>query len=259
MAGDPFYLVRVPFRADGMVRVARRRGLPLRHLDDGYLAHCILRELWQGDAPAPFELRGRARQADAWGYASKTADELIEHARAFGDPALLDALDGGCEQIVSKAMPEFARGSRLGFRLRVCPVVRLSNGCGGDAGREVDAFLARCWSVGDGVPVSRESVYRDWLASRLTAERAGVRLEQLAIEAFQRGRFVRRSQGSGGDRVARMIERPDLRVCGELTVEDSARFAATLRRGIGRHRAFGFGMLLLVPPGRARQGDSEWS
>ena len=35
---------------------------------------------------------------------------------------------------------------------------------------------------------------------------------------------------------------------GTLRVTDPAAFAAGLARGIGRHRAFGFGMLLLAPP-----------
>lgn len=35
-----------------------------------------------------------------------------------------------------------------------------------------------------------------------------------------------------------------------IRIKDPASFDALLRRGIGRHRAFGFGMMLLSPPGR---------
>jgi CRISPR system Cascade subunit CasE len=35
---------------------------------------------------------------------------------------------------------------------------------------------------------------------------------------------------------------------GELTVADPDAFSALLARGVGRHRAFGYGMLLLRPP-----------
>ena len=38
---------------------------------------------------------------------------------------------------------------------------------------------------------------------------------------------------------------------GTLTVTDPQAFAALLSGGVGRHAAFGFGMLLLSPPGRA--------
>ncbi|MEE8524028.1 MAG: type I-E CRISPR-associated protein Cas6/Cse3/CasE [Thermoanaerobaculia bacterium] len=44
-------------------------------------------------------------------------------------------------------------------------------------------------------------------------------------------------------------ERPDALLTGTLEVTDPDAFATLLARGVGRHRAFGFGMLLLRPPG----------
>jgi CRISPR system Cascade subunit CasE len=44
-----------------------------------------------------------------------------------------------------------------------------------------------------------------------------------------------------------VIGRRDVTFEGELQVADAAAFAALLARGVGRHRAFGFGMLLLRP------------
>ena len=41
--------------------------------------------------------------------------------------------------------------------------------------------------------------------------------------------------------------RPDVTFRGTLQVTDPDRFHALLARGVGRHRAFGFGMLLLRP------------
>ena len=40
-------------------------------------------------------------------------------------------------------------------------------------------------------------------------------------------------------------------MAGTLTVADRHAFAQMLARGIGRHAAFGYGMLLLSAPGRA--------
>ena len=40
---------------------------------------------------------------------------------------------------------------------------------------------------------------------------------------------------------------PDATLQGTLAVVDSGAFQALLARGVGRHRAFGFGMLLLRP------------
>lgn len=249
---DSINLVRVPFRVEALVRLAKQRRLPIRELDDGYLAHSILRELWQENAPAPFVLRERSNRMEAWGYSAATAAKLQDHARAFGDPSLLAALDGGLDAIASKVVPSFPAGKRVGFMVRVCPVVRLSNGRGGKKGREVDAFLARCWQVGKDVVVSRECVYREWLQTRFTPDRVGVRLERVIVDAYQRERFVRRTQpGSDGTRRGASIERPDVRLSGELVVENSDLFSEMLRRGVGRHKAFGFGMVLLVPPGQA--------
>ena len=41
---------------------------------------------------------------------------------------------------------------------------------------------------------------------------------------------------------------------GELEVGDSERFLHLLARGVGRHRTFGFGMLLLRPASSGAQG-----
>ncbi|MBK8980693.1 MAG: type I-E CRISPR-associated protein Cas6/Cse3/CasE [Planctomycetes bacterium] len=258
--------MKIALRLDAFARIARRRGLPVHRMDEGYLLHGLLRELWQASAPSPFDLRGSGRCGDVWGYSNASAEQLRSHALDFGDPAQLDMLDGGVEGIASRPVPRLMPGRLVGFRLRVCPVVRLSGGRGGKRGREVDAFLARCWAGDRDTPVSREDVYRDWIAARLDGEGSGARLERVTLESFQRERFVRRSKpGADGERRAHWIERPDVRVRGELTVVDGARFAETLRRGVGRHRAFGFGMMLLIPPESAAAGaslgteSSRWS
>jgi CRISPR system Cascade subunit CasE len=49
-------------------------------------------------------------------------------------------------------------------------------------------------------------------------------------------------------------EGPDAVLRGRLQIEDGNGFARLVARGIGRHRAFGFGMLLLMPPGRLVAG-----
>ena len=247
-AGRSLQLVKVPLRAERLVEVARRRGISVRDFDEGYLAHCILRELWQDDAPAPFVLRGQGRCIDAWGYTRADASALMTHSRAFGDPSLLAAIDD-VEAIASKPMPRLEAGQRIGFLLRACPVVRLAKARGGHrAGAELDAFQARCIQAGSDVAVSREDVYREWLDGRLRdSERSGVRVERIALAAFARERFVRRTQGE--TREARRLERPDVRFEGELVVTDGARFLEQLERGLGRHRAFGFGALIVVAPG----------
>jgi CRISPR system Cascade subunit CasE len=245
---EALFLVKVPLHADKLVAIARRRALPLRDLDDGYLSHCVMRELWQERAPAPFVLRGSGRALDAWGYSRADAAGLIEHARAFGDPSLLTAV-GDLGTIASKAMPRFKTGCRIGFLLRACPVVRLAGAKSGHrAGAEIDAFLAQCFAVGKETAVSREEVYRDWLTKRLGRQAAtGVTVERVRVAGMARERLVRRTHGE--ERKANRLERPDVRFEGDLVVADGERFLACLAHGVGRHRAFGFGALILVPPG----------
>lgn len=248
MADLGLHLVKIPLRAEKMAAIALHLKIAIRDLDDGYLAHCILRKLWQDHAPAPFALRGRGRSIDVWGYTKSDAAALISHARGFGDPALLGAIDD-IEAIASKPMPRFAEGQRVGFHLRACPIVRLSKPRGGHrAGAEIDAFLAQCLKVGRDVAVSREEVYRDWLRTRLMDSSAsGISVERIKIAGFARERLTRRTHSE--TREAKRIERTDVRFEGELVVSAGDRFLKQIARGIGRHRAFGFGALFLVPPG----------
>jgi CRISPR system Cascade subunit CasE len=244
------HLVKVPLRTEKLVQEAKRWGIAVRDLDDGYVAHCLLRQLWQDMAPTPFVLRGRGPALDVWGYTRGDATALKAHARDFGDPQLLATLDD-VSAIASKEMPRFNAGRRIGFLLRACPVVRLSKGRGEHrAGAEIDAFLAASLTAGADVAVSREEVYQSWLKERLgDGKRSGVEIERIAVAAFTRERLVRRTRAP--QRETKRLERPDVRFEGDLIVRDGDRLLAQLAHGVGRHRAFGFGALIVVPPGTA--------
>jgi CRISPR system Cascade subunit CasE len=247
MSDHTLHLVKVPLRADKLVAMARRRQINVRNMDDGYFAHCLLTELWQENAPAPFVLRGNGRTLDAWGYSPTNAARLMEHARAFGDPSILEALDG--DAIASRAMPRFDRGRRVGFLTRVCPVTRLIRPTNGHrAGAEIDVFLAKCFSLGSDVAVSREATYREWFANRLADSTvSGAMPARVTVAGIARAHVVRRTQGN--ERKARTLQRPDVHLEGDLIIEDGDTFLRFLARGVGRHRAFGFGALMVVPPG----------
>lgn len=250
MSEAPLHLLKIPLRADRLVAIARRRGIRLSSLDDGYLTHCLLTELWQSRAPAPFVVRGRGRILDVWGYSRSDSAALIEHTRAFGDPEIMGAIDN-IDAISSRTIPQFAAGCRVGFLLRACPVARLVNASNGHhAGAEVDVFLAKSFDPGRNSPVSREDVYREWLKDKLSDTAiCGIRVVQVRIAALSRTRLVRRTQGA--ERKAATLERPDVRFDGDMIVEDGNAFVQLLARGVGRHKAFGFGAMLVVPPGTA--------
>ena len=71
-------------------------------------------------------------------------------------------------------------------------------------------------------------------------------MDDVHLAGFQRQQVVRRTQAVGSAlRRGCVIDGPDALLKGHLRVRDSADFAKLLTRGVGRHRAFGFGMLLL--------------
>ncbi len=245
--GTGLFMVRLRLDQGRLAELARRRRLPTREVDNGYVVHCALGELFGEQAPAPFAVTDdRGRTVTVLGYTQADAGTLRERADAFADPAVHAAVDW--EGLAAKPMPAaWSAGRRVGFEVRACPVVRTSGETDRHrAGAEVDAFLAACWQAGEGVPVDRAVVYRGWLEGQFT-RRGGARLLDVALQRFQREGLTRRTQGE--DRKTRVVERPDATLTGTLEVTDDAGFRALLGRGVGRHRAFGFGMLLLRPAG----------
>ena len=253
MTEPVLHLVKVSLRVPSLMRIARKRRIRPREIDEGYLVHSLFRELWQERAPSPYLLRGSGRQIDAWGYTKVEAQELREHARSFGDPSSVALLE--IDDLYSRPMPRFEPGRRLGFHLRACPVSRQGRKRNGESRPlERDVFLARVEHAGAGVSVSREEVYRNWLLARLTPERIGARVDSVRVDSFSRERITRLTEKRAGEvRRARVLERPDVYFSGDLVVEDTRRLRNALENGVGRHKAFGFGMLLIVPPG------SRWS
>jgi CRISPR system Cascade subunit CasE len=224
------------------MRWAGAQGLLAGKADDlGYVWHALLAAAFGPLAPKPFALvEHRHRPPALLGYGGHDAAALREQAALFALPDAAASL--GVDGLASKAMPErFREGQRLGFSIRVRPVVRTDRGNDRSAVRERDAYLHAI----DGRPAeawpNRGTVYQEWLAAHLL--RGGVTLEVLSLEAVRRADVLRR----GRDRELRSSNGPDVTGLGVLQVNDPTLFAALLARGVGRHRAFGFGMLLLRP------------
>ena len=244
-----------------------RRMIHRGAFDEGYAMHCLLKESFGERAPKPFRIIAPrdGRKGVLYGYADADADELRELAGCFCDP--LQARIIPAESVQSKAMPdEWSAGRRLGFEILVRPVVR-SRGIGAKIARgdtvheaaatcpdyqrgartiEIDAFQYEGAPLGEGAmnekERTREKVYSDWLNKRLS-RRGGAELEGIALlQSFRRTRAVRKLRGE-------VSEGPDALMRGTLIVgDDPSEFANLLRCGVGRHRAYGYGMLLLRPP-----------
>ncbi|MDA8217738.1 MAG: type I-E CRISPR-associated protein Cas6/Cse3/CasE [Dehalococcoidales bacterium] len=240
------HMVRLRLPADRLFALGKARHLPVAEADLGYLAHCLLGELFGDEAPKPFHIEsGAGREVTILGYSARAADILLARAAAsdrLGLPSLTPS------SIASKPLPEtFPVGQVLSFKVRICPVVLMSaGGPKNRKGAEVDAFLRRCRQVADpAVPVDREDVYRQWLQDEVERHGGGHILVS-RMSAFKLEKMTRRTQGE--KRMARGTLRPDATFEGLLEVTDGERFLSLLSRGLGRHRAFGFGMLLLKRP-----------
>ncbi|QSN63328.1 MULTISPECIES: type I-E CRISPR-associated protein Cas6/Cse3/CasE [unclassified Caballeronia] len=115
--------------------------------------------------------------------------------------------------------------------------------------RERDAFLVACSQRPEDDDLRREAVYAEWLNEQFRSTGAASVLEA-RMTRFQLTPVLRRTQAVAGDgtpRQSRSINGPDAVFTGHLRVEEPDAFARLLARGVGRHRAFGFGMLVLKP------------
>ena len=239
-----------------ITRVARwgmSNGLVRRGADDGYLWHALLRAVFGDFAPKPFFLvEPERRRPYLLGYGAADKATLLAQAHAFASPDAAEAI--GLSSLAVKAMPAtFVTGARLGFEVRVRPVARTTRNDPVEPGREIDVFLAAVHKAPPEQKLDRGSVYAEWLARELAKGGAAVEANTVRLISARRARLLRRGEAdnSGHRPLVRMGEKgggPDLVMAGELTVTSPAAFSALLARGVGRHRAFGFGMLLLKPP-----------
>lgn len=252
---SPLHLVRCTIDAQKLYAFARKSRATGFRFDEGYAVHAFFAALFDHGAsedarvaPKPFHIpsfKGGARRIDVLGYSKLDHLALKERASTFADPLSWGVCD--IESLVSRPMPtSFPAGTRLGFSVRFCPIRRIAKKGPMSRDRaEVDAFLAKTWEVADpDVILDREQVYREWLAEELAKEGAATVLDA-SMSNFELDHVRRRTQGER--RKAKEPQRPDVTFEGVLEVGDSAAFSRRLARGVGRHRAFGFGMLLLRP------------
>lgn len=258
------HLVQILPDAAQLARFGHSIGLP--DSDHGYLWHSALRQTFGVSAPQPF----RVFEPDPTRCSTVQPLRLLGYAAA--DAAALRAIAARASAVVagvfpaehidSKTLPRaFGPGLRLRFSVRVCPIVRTASS-DGSRKRELDAFVHRALACPGQPKPDRAAVYRDWLAERFAA--GGATLVEAALTRFRLGALVRRSHASPAGRTLTLdgdakrltamgkrtaARRPDATLEGVLEVKDSQRFAELLVRGVGRHRAFGFGMLLLRPAG----------
>ena len=212
----------------------------LRRLTDvDHALHCPLTEAFgRCSAPKPFRSIVNEHTSDIhlYGYSSMNSTNLrlLAGKRLADDKLRCKAL--GISTLQSKPMPhDWRTSTSLRYEVRVRPIRRLAE----TGRRETDVFLHESQLAKSHTLLNREEVYTQWLHEQI-AKIGGAVLEQSRMTKFQRNRAVRscNSQGSEG---------PDAVLEGILRVTDSEKFTHLLMRGVGRHRTYGYGMLLLKP------------
>jgi CRISPR system Cascade subunit CasE len=257
---NPFYLMHCQPDPRQLTIWATKHHLLGPQGDLGYALHGLLRAAFGDYAPKPFSYADT--RIGLLAYTRVAQNELNELA-ALAPPDVAGALglDAGLR---TRAFPQsWKAGQILGFSVRVRPVRRARDG------RERDVFLpaiekaerdaavdraavdraAVDRAAVDRAAVDRETVYREWLAQQLGAQGAA-RLLDASMTRFQLTKALRRTQaieGSDDGRKVRFVCGPDATFAGHLQIDDPEAFARQVERGIGRHRAFGVGMLLLRP------------
>ncbi|MBF0423368.1 MAG: type I-E CRISPR-associated protein Cas6/Cse3/CasE [Magnetococcales bacterium] len=234
---NPFSMIKIVVPARVLFR--HFKGREGASNDDGYRIHGLLSGLFGDSAPKPFNYHIQGRQVVV-GYTDVDDRGLMDLAKTYAEPDVLAVL---ADNLHGKPMPVFPQGQRLGFRVNVIPILR-SNGGFYKKGAEVDAWLMARERVPEGESVpDRQWVYLDWLRQAL-ARQGGAEVEHAAITAM-RGVTLRRRNDQ---RDFVRINQREVVFQGTVRVINSEAFYRLMRRGIGRHRAFGFGMVLLTPP-----------
>ncbi len=237
------HMVEVRPDLSELLRFLRGQTLEIGEHDEdlGYGVHAWMRAAFGQAAPQPWRLLfGRGRPVRILGYSAEDAKTLRARLGDFAEPSVF-AVCRDESDVSSRPMPDWQPGRRLRFELQCCPVGRKSNN-----GVEKDLFLIRA-EAGHKV-VSREEVYGTWVQEHI--ERTGAaKITGLELTGFRLVEQTRQTQPTSPDRrKKRRLVRPQVIFQGQLEIGDPYAFTTLLAHGVGRHRAFGYGMMLLRPP-----------
>ncbi len=240
----PLYMLKLPINEKRLYTFAASQKLSGQGgTDEGYILHALLFALFGAAAPKPFTLQRKGQHISLLAYAAHPRNTFEETARLHAEADVYEAVNW--DAAASKPMPDkFAPGQCLNFSVRVLPMARAGRQHAVfRAGAEVDTFLLKAEADRAAPKPDRGVVYGNWLKERLT--RGGVEVTATRVVRQQRSTLLRK-RADGTRHIS--YQQPDIDIAGTLIVRDPAAFRASLVRGIGRHRAFGYGMLLLKPP-----------
>ncbi len=239
-ASSPLHLITFAAERAKLVSFASARGTIPASGDLGYAFHQVLAETFGAAAPKPFQIA----EDGSWGvvaYSSLDAEALREAAltqREAAVPAWQLASEAiGLASMTSTPMPSnWVPAQDLAFSVRTRPVCRISHHRERGLPRECDVFLRAVASKsGEGEWLAREDVYLAWFREQIPE--AAATLPSVRLTRFKLTGVYRKG--------APRLDGPDATFSGVLRPAEPEAFLSLLHRGIGRHRAFGFGMILL--------------
>ena len=241
---NPLHMIQCNLEPQAFIAFAREQGLDQGRgeLDLGYVGHAWLQAAFGQLAPRPWRLLmprrlDPPRPSRILAYSERPAEVLADHLARYATPAV----EAVCspEDVLGKVLPQnWPPGRRYAFEALCCPVGRKAG-----SGQEKDIFLIEADHVRER-DLRRPEVYRCWF-KRQVEGRGTVRVESVTLESFRLAKIQRKIQDT--PRESRHQMRPQAEFHGILHAADGTELLALLRRGIGRHRAFGFGMILLKP------------
>ena len=239
-----------------------QRWMGMRRLQDtDHAMHCLLTECFGDLAPKPFRLIAPRRWVIP---ASCTATARLAPTTCGKRPAFTlthcrPASSVPAHSTANQCPPSGRRANVWGstfafdpscassgtppFAQKAQPKYPASRMAATGAARSATRSCGRRCSTrtGEGWSASREQVYAEWLSAQLDRiGGASLDVERTKLVSFQRTRAIRKLH-------ARHSEGPDAVMRGILTITDASAFSNLLARGVGRHRAYGYGMLLLRP------------
>lgn len=233
------HLVEIRPNSVALLRFLETQGLTGRADEDlGYGIHAWLSAAFGEFAPRPWRLLWQqGRSPRILGYSNQDATQMRERIEEFADPGVM-VVCSKTDDIVSRSMPAFRVGRQLAMDVQCMPIIRKSR-----TGIEQDIFL----SVEKGTGRRRDDVYCEWALERLSTSGA-IGDVHLALQGFRLVKQMRRTSKRDGKRNTTTLVRPQVQLQGRFVVKDAEAFLALLARGLGRHTAFGYGMILLRPP-----------
>lgn len=241
---DWFTRVMKLFLVESRVDMCFLRSWGVRHghlkvkNDFGYVIHAVLKILFRENHPQNFSFDQSKKKLYFYTKSDENqlALDLASKNRDVCSGLGLVNFGDGC--VVTDVELLIPLDGNLNFHVLTFPTKRLT-----DSGREVDAFNSL-----DGGEQERSEAYKNWLLARFDASwSANVRIESVAIEQHS---VLRRQQRevSRKERHEVVIHVPLVKFAGTFKAHTNQYFLDALLKGIGRHKAFGAGMLLIQHP-----------